>query len=89
MAHRTIEEASYGTTYRHRPGTFTVYEIGVYPRGSVLEGQQMRSFLDHFEDGTREENLAAAKAAYPDAELIEGSTFQEPYLGHLPDDDDY
>lgn len=75
----TIEEASRGATYQHRKGQFTVYEIGVYGRGSVLEGQDKRMFRDTFD------SVEAAKLEYPEAELIGGSTCREPYLGHLPD----
>lgn len=81
--YQTIEEASYGATYRNPKGEFTVYEIGTYPGGSVLAGQQKRSWKGHFK------SLSEAKEAFPEAELIEGSTYQEPYVGHLPDDDDY
>ena len=81
-SYQTIEQGSRGATYRHDSGHFTVYEIGVYPRSSVLSGQQRRTFLDDFE------SLDAAKAAYPDAELINGTTYREPSLAHLPDEDD-
>lgn len=79
----TIEEAAIGATYRKPDGTFTVYEIGEYGSGSVLEGQQKRTFKGTYG------SLEAAKDAFPQAELIQGTTYQEPDLGHLPYDPDY
>lgn len=73
---RTIELGR-GSTYSN--DRFTVYEHGVYPRGSVLAGQSSRMWLDDFD------TLAEAQAAYPDAEVCCGSTFSEPCLSHLPD----
>lgn len=87
--YQTIEHASHGATYAHAEGTYTVYEISTYPRSSVLAGQQRRVFLDSFSEGTPEQNLAAARKAYPNAELISGTTYREPDLSHLPDDTDY
>ena len=81
MSYQTVEEASHGETYQNKSGTFTVYEIGVYKRGSVLEGQQKRTWLDQFD------SLEEAQTAYPEAQLISGSTYREPSLGHLPDDE--
>lgn len=77
----TIEPGGRGATYANRTG-FSVYKHGVYPRSSVLSGQASRTFLDHFD------TLDAAKAAYPDATLIGGTTYAPPSLSHLPDDDD-
>ena len=82
-SYKTIEQGSRGATYRESNSTFTVYEISKYPRGSVLAGQQSRRYLDSFD------SLGEAKEAYPDAELIGGSTYREPFLGHLSDDSDY
>jgi len=80
--HKVIEQASRGATYQHDENTFTVYELGVYPRSSVLAGQQSRTFLDSFN------SLAEAQKVYPDAEFTPGqSSYREPYLGHLPDDE--
>lgn len=79
--YQVIEHASRGATYQHAEGTYTVYEIGTYPRSSVLAGQQSRTFLDSFEGPTA---LADAKKAYPKARLS-GSTYREPSLNHLPD----
>lgn len=80
MANLTIEMGR-GATYRN--SKFTVYEHGVYPRSSVLAGQSRRRWLDDFD------TLEEAKAAYPEADvLVDGSTYAEPDLSHLPDDDD-
>ena len=78
----TIEQNSRGATYRNSNDTWTVYEISRYPRNSVLAGQQRRVWMDDFD------SLAEAKAAYPKAE-VNGDTYREPYLHHLPDDGDY
>lgn len=83
MSYKTIEQGSRGATYKNGMNTFTVYEIGVYPRSSVLAGQQSRRFLDSFN------SLEEAKEAFPDAKFIQGSTYREPYLNHLSDDEDY
>jgi hypothetical protein len=74
---RVIEQGSRGATYHNDMDTFTVYEIGVYPKSSVLAGQQRRIWLDDFE------SLKEAQTAYPDA-VISGDTYREPYLEHLP-----
>ncbi len=79
--YQTIEQGSCGATYQNGDDTFTVYEIGTYGRSSVLAGQQRRQWLDQFP------TLAEARAAYPKAEFIEGSTFREVSLDHLPDDE--
>ena len=42
-----IEFPSRGATYCHQE--YGVYKYGVYPRSSVLAGQQSRHFLDRFE----------------------------------------
>jgi len=56
---------------------YSVYEFGEYPRGSVLEGQTMKSFRDSFD------TLEKAQAAYPQAEV----GFRDPNntFNHLPD----
>lgn len=61
---------------------FTVYKIGTYEASSVLAGQQMRIFVDSFD------SVEEASSAFPDAELIKGSTYREPSLDHLPDEPD-
>jgi len=43
---------------------FAVYRYGVYPRGSVLAGQERRTFLDVFE------SLYEAQASFPDASVL-------------------
>lgn len=74
-----IEFPSAGATY-NRP-EYGVYEYSTYGRGSVLSGQERRSFLASFE------TLAEAKAAYPKAtESL--SCYRPPYLGHLPEEGD-
>lgn len=67
-------------TIEKKGNQFAVYEIGTYPRSSVLAGQARKSFEDFFD------TIEAAKAAYPSAE--EG--FFEPcnWFDHLPDGDD-
>lgn len=77
-----IEPGGRGATYRHTTG-YTVYKMGVYPRHSVLAGQVSRTWMDRFE------TVDEAKAKYPTAELIAGTSYSPPYLGHLPDDGDY
>ena len=75
-----IEFPSRGETYA--TPEYGVYEYGEYGRGSVLEGQQSRRFLDSFV------TLEEAKAAYPGADVC-GCGYQAPFLEHLPDDADY
>ena len=43
----TIEPGGRGATYHHTEG-FTLYKLDWYPRGSVLEGQQRRTFVDRY-----------------------------------------
>jgi hypothetical protein len=74
----TIERGR-GATYS--TDRWTVYEHGVYERGSVLEGQSRRVWLDDFE------TLDEARAAYPDADVIYGSTYRPQSLNHLPGED--
>jgi hypothetical protein len=74
----TIERAR-GATYAS--GRWAVYQHGEYERGSVLEGQSRRVWLDDFE------TLDEARAAYPDADVIDGSTYRPPSLNHLPGED--
>lgn len=80
-SYKVIEQGSRGATYQNDANTFTVYEIGTYPRSSVLAGQQSRTWLDQFE------SLADAQKAHPDAQLS-GDTYREPSLMHLPDEGD-
>ena len=68
----TIEAGKYGG--------FTVYQWGVYPRSSVLAGQESKTFIDNFP------TLEQAQAAYPDA--IVGHRDANNYFDHLPDPDE-
>lgn len=67
---------------RHGDG-FDVFGWGTYERGSVLEGQPQKVFLDAFE------TLEAAKAEFPTATM--SSRWMEPQvsLAHLPGADDF
>jgi hypothetical protein len=78
----TIEQNGRGATYRNEG--FTIYKIGVYPRHSVLAGQQSRVWVANFP------TLAEAMRAYPDAEQIEGTTYVDIDMmtAHLPDEED-
>lgn len=78
MSDMTIERGR-GATYS--TDRWTVYEHGTYERGSVLEGQSRRIWVDDFE------TLEEAIVAYPDAEVIDGTTYRPPYLNHLPGED--
>ena len=58
---------------------FSLYEFGIYPRGSVLEGQQMKTFKGHYD--TVEEAMKAnprATVGYRDPQ----NTFN-----HLPSEE--
>lgn len=78
----TIERGR-GMTYANND--FTVYRHGIYPRSSVLAGQDKRSFVNSYS------TLEEARKAYPQAEVLVdgGSTYQALNLNHLPDDGDY
>jgi hypothetical protein len=54
-----IEYPSSGATYYRED--YGVYRYGTYERGSVLEGQEKRSFVESFA------TLAEARKAYPEA----------------------
>jgi len=75
----TIERGR-GATYAS--DRWTVYEHGTYGRDSALSGQSRRSWLDDFE------TLEEAVTAYPEAQVIDGSTYRPPCLSHLPGDED-
>lgn len=79
MSDLTIERGR-GATYSS--DRWTVYEHGEYERGSVLEGQSRRVWLDDFE------TLEQAVIAYPDAVVCACSTYQPPCLNHLPGEDE-
>jgi hypothetical protein len=72
----TISQSRYGDG-------FDVFGWAVYERGSVLEGQPMKVFLDAFE------TLEAAQAEFPTANL--SSRWMEPQvcLTHLPGEEDF
>tara|TARA_X000000950_G_scaffold120509_2_gene151037 strand:+ start:3549 stop:3824 length:276 start_codon:yes stop_codon:yes gene_type:complete len=61
-------------------GGFSVYELGVYPRSSVLAGQTRKTFLDMFN------TLEQAQAAYPRADV--GCDVAVNTYDHLRDDVD-
>jgi hypothetical protein len=71
-------EPSAGETYRHE-GEFSVYSYGVYPRGSVLEGQEKRTCV---QPGFTSE--AEAKLAYPEATIEGGSGYRTIVIPHTP-----
>lgn len=77
MPDLTIEQGR-GATYAS--DRWTVYEHGVYERGSVLSGQSRRIWLDDFD------TLEEAIIAYPDAVVCAGSTYRPPYVNHLSED---
>lgn len=79
MSDLTIERAR-GATYAS--DRWAVYEHGTYERGSVLEGQSRRAWLDDFD------TLEEAVIAYPDAVVCACSTYQPPSLNHLPGEDE-
>lgn len=79
MSDLTIER---GRGAMYASDRWTVYEHGEYERGSVLEGQSRRVWLDDFE------TLEEAVIAYPDAVVCACSTYQPPSLNHLPGEDE-
>tara|TARA_Y100000034_G_scaffold99318_1_gene121950 strand:- start:415 stop:690 length:276 start_codon:yes stop_codon:yes gene_type:complete len=61
-------------------GEFSVYEWGVYEQGSVLAGQQRKSFVADF--ATVDEALKT----YPKADVMGGRVAPAPVsVMHLPD----
>lgn len=81
MTDYLVIEPARGATYP-RPGdpeTFAVYSYGVYEDWSVLAGQEKRSYVD---GGFP--TAAAAKAAYPKAEVSEGTGYREVTVPHEP-----
>jgi hypothetical protein len=67
---QTIEQNQYGT--------FSVYEFGEWPQGSVLEGQTMKRFLGMYETAEQ------AKSDHPEAE--EGYRDAYNHFDHLSDE---
>lgn len=64
-------------------GSFTVKEIrGVYPKHSVLAGQDRICFVDSFND------LYDAQKKYPSAELSHALLMPQNTYDHLPDSQD-
>lgn len=81
---KTYQTIEFGRGATYSNDKYTVYEHSVYPRHSVLAGQDRRVWLDDFE------TLEEAQAAYPKAEVcVGGTTYRPPCLHHLPDDGDY
>jgi hypothetical protein len=74
-----IEFPSRGATYCRQE--YGVYKYDVYPRGSVLAGQERRTFVNSFP------TLEAAQAKFPHASTA-GCGFRKPYVGHLPAEGD-
>lgn len=73
---KTIEYPSAGATYCH--DVYGVYSYGTYGRGSVLEGQEKRSFVAQYE------TLAEAKAEHPNASWDgDGSQYREVTVPHM------
>lgn len=62
-------------------GDYSVYEWGIYERGSVLAGQPKKCFVGAFE--TPGEVLAEYPDAVPSHPMIE----PQVCLDHLPDED--
>ena len=75
----TIEPGSKCATMHSIDG-FTVYGHGTYPYSSVLGGQPSRTYVKHFE------TLEDAQKAYPQAEVISGSTYQQFLMPVNPPD---
>ncbi len=77
------EKFDYYTLRHGSMGGIDVLGWGTYPKGSVLEGQARKVFLDNLPD---EE---AARKAYPQAQNF-SNQFTEPQvsLHHLPGEDD-
>ncbi len=69
-----IEYPTAGATYSHPE--YGIYRYSEYPESSVLAGQERRQFIDSFP------TLAAARKAYPTANVTEGCGYREP---HIPD----
>ena len=79
-SHYTIEPAN--NTYGDE-NAVVVYGWGVYPRSSVLAGQQSKKYMDQYA------SVELALKDYPNAEVLEhiaeaGNTFD-----HLSDTPDY
>lgn len=72
-----IEFPAVGKTYHHEE--YGVYRYDEYPRGSVLEGQERRTFLGRYD------SLEEAKEHHPDAKWSgPGSGYREIYIPRTP-----
>lgn len=76
MAEILIEYPATGATY-HRE-EYGVYRYDIYPRGSVLEGQERRSALGSYE------TLAEAQRLHPGAVWTGGSGYREVVTPQAP-----
>ena len=63
-----IEFPSMGATFCNQ--VYGVYQYDVYPRNSVLGGQERRTWLDEFP------TLEEAKSKFPTAKVINGTCFR-------------
>jgi hypothetical protein len=81
MPYVAIENPMVGKTY-YDAEHYGVYRYDVFPRGSVLEGQERRSCLDVFD--SEEE----AREAYPNAELAGGSGYRDIGIPRFPPERD-
>ena len=73
----TIEPNFYRESVGRESGGYNVYEHDEYPDGSVLAGQNRRTFCDYFD------TLEEAQAAFPTAFQC-GSTQCAPCLPDTP-----
>jgi len=72
-----METTTEQTIEQNQYGTFSVYEFGEWPKGSVLEGQTMKRFLGMYDTAEQ------AKSDYPEAK--EGYRDAHNYFDHLSD----
>lgn len=66
-----------GATYSRDEG-YVVYGYGTYEKGSVLAGRHKRVWLEAFD------TIEEAKAAFPQAEVAEGSGYIPIEMPHTP-----
>ena len=69
-------------TMELRNGRICVHGWGTYQRGSVLEGQAKKQFIDCFDC------VPDAKAQHPDAELSHSLMQPQNSFNHLPEEGD-
>jgi hypothetical protein len=72
MTEVRIEYPSEGATYSRQ--AFGVYRYDTYERGSVLEGQERRTFLGQYT------TLEQAQADHPEATAVTGCGYRETVL---------